>query len=571
MLSTEKAYTAGELQRWLDRIKKAAADLNKDFATLIFRATAKLDGFAAYDDGTHLYTRGDGKRGTDISRVMQRGLQVADNGKRGLGAGEIVVKTSYFRQHLAQHFDNSRNFQASVVKEKELKEPAALAIAAGAAVFYPFVLLPAWEGSAKLLLQNTGQIVQQLLGSVDYDVDGVVIEVTDSELKQYMGATRHHHRWQLALKENLETAEVRVIQVHPQTSRSGRVNPVVEIDPTRLSGALIQRATAHHYGMVKTNGIGPGAAIKLTRSGEVIPKILEVITPATAQLPDTCPSCGAQLIWDNDYLFCTNNTGCPAQINHTIEHFFRTLGNIDGFGPATIGKLYDHGIRDIATIYQQSSDDFEQAGFGPKQSENLVQQLLRSRNETIEDWRFLAAFGIFRMGGGNCERLLTHYKLQQIFTLTAQQIINIEGFAEKTAEVVVRELQRIQPLFEQMFQLNFNLSITPLLSELQSSGKLSPIAGKLLVFSGTMQHGNRTEMQAQAKKLGAKIGKSITGKTDYLITGDKVGATKLAAANKHGVKVLTEEEYNSLLAEKTTKQSEEQTAEQAKSQQLQLL
>ncbi|MDY0189759.1 MAG: helix-hairpin-helix domain-containing protein [Desulfuromonas sp.] len=547
MLSTEKAYSKEEIQRWLERIKKAAGEINIPFEQLTFRATPKLDGFAAYDDGQHLYTRGDGKRGTDISRVMQRGLSIANGGARGLGAGEIVVSTSYFSQHLAEFYENSRNFQASVVKEKELEPQAAQAIADHAAVFFPFCLLPAWQGSAQQLAQQLDDIVANQLHAVDYDVDGVVIEVTNSELKTYLGATRHHHRWQIALKNNLESAAVTVIQVHPQTSRSGRVNPVVEIAPTRLSGAMIQRATAHHYGLVKSNNIGPDAIIELTRSGEVIPKIVQVIKPSTAQIPAACPSCGGELIWDGDYLYCTNNSECPAQISHTIEHFFRTLGNNDGFGPATIEKLYAYNIRSVPAVYQLNTSAFEQAGFGPKQSENLVEQLQRSRAEQIEDWRFLAAFGIFRMGGGNCERLLQHYPLEEIFSLTVEQIIAIEGFAEKTAQVVVKELRRIRPLFDQLYQLEFNLERSLLTSELQTSGKLSPIAGKLLVFSGTMSHASRTEMQAQAKKLGAKIGTSVSGKTDYLVIGDKVGVSKINAAQAKGIEILTEQQYRHLL------------------------
>ncbi len=547
MLSTEKAYTRDEIQRWLERIKKAAQEINIPFEQLTFRATPKLDGFAAYDDGQHLYTRGDGKRGTDISRVMQRGLSIANNGVRGLGAGEIVVSANYFNQYLAEHFENSRNFQASVVKEKELEPTAAQAIADKAAVFFPFCLLPCWQGYALELEQQLDEIIAQQLKAVDYDVDGVVIEITDSELKTYLGATRHHHRWQIALKNNLESAAVTVIQVHPQTSRSGRINPVVEVEPTRLSGAMIQRVTAHHYGMVKNSGIGAGAIIELTRSGEVIPKIVRVIQSSAAQVPEICPSCGGELIWDGDYLFCTNNSECPAQISHTIEHFFRTLGNNDGFGPATIEKLYTYTIRSLPAIYRLSTSDFEQAGFGPKQSENLVAQLQRSRSEQIEDWRFLAAFGIFRMGGGNCERLLGHYPLEQIFSLTVEQIIAIEGFADRTAEAVVRELRRIQPLFDQLYQLQFNLERSPLLTELQASGERSPIAGKLLVFSGTMLHGSRTEMQAKAKKLGAKIGSSVSGNTDYLVIGDNVGANKINAAQNKGIAILTEDEYRQLL------------------------
>ena len=180
-----------------------------------------------------------------------------------------------------------------------------------------------------------------------------------------MGATRHHHRWQIAFKRNTETARVKVLKVTPQTSRSGRVNPVAEIEPTRLSGALIQRVSVHHYNMVREKGVGPNAVIRLSRSGEVIPKIEEVITPRHPQIPENCPSCGFKLIWDNDFLLCVNNMQCPAQITHSIGHFFKTLGNIDGFGPANINKMYKHDISTLAQIYALSENDFVKMGFGP--------------------------------------------------------------------------------------------------------------------------------------------------------------------------------------------------------------
>ena len=119
----------------------------------------------------------------------------------------------------------------------------------------------------------------------------------------------------------------------------------------------------------------------------------------------------------------------------------------------------------------------------------------------------------------------------------------LRGFAEKTAEVVVKGFRKIRRLFDDIYNLDFNLDKTPLITELKESGILSPIAGKQIVFTGTMIHGKRSEMQAEAKKLGAKVGSAVTGKTDYLVTGEKVGASKISAADSKGIKVLTEDEY----------------------------
>lgn len=550
MLSTEKAYSQSAIEKWLDNVEKAALALGVNPEHLIFRATPKLDGFAAYDDGKILYTRGDGRKGTDISRVFERGLIVGGSGKRGLGAGEIVVTQSYFSQHLADTFENARNFQASIIKEKDLDEHAVQAINNHAAVFFPFSELPDWRGSANEIRKKFDEIVALIHTLVDYDVDGVIFEVTDAAIKDYMGATRHHHRWQIAYKQNAETAQVKVLKVTPQTSRSGRVNPVAELEPTKLSGATISRATAHHYGMVREQGIGPGTLIELTRSGQVIPKIERVITPQTPQIPDACPSCSTALVWDSDYLYCLNNTHCPAQIEHSIEHFFRTLANNDGFGAKTIAKLHANGVNSVYAIYRLTLEQLIDMGFRSQDgknllAQNLIKQLERSRTEAIEDWRFLGAFGIYRMGLGNCERLLQHHKLLTIFDLTEENIIQIEGFANKTAEAVVKALTLIKDDFMNIYGLGFNLIETPLISEQQTT--ISPIAGLTLVFTGTMQHGSRDDMIKEAKRLGAKTGSSVTSKTDILVTGNDVGATKLNDAKKHQVKIMDEVTYMALI------------------------
>ena len=552
MLSTEKAYSQENIEKWLANIEKAALELGIEPATLRFRATPKLDGFAAFDDGTILYTRGDGRKGTDITRVFERGMVVGGSGKRGLGAGEIVVSQSYFIEHLTDTFENARNFQASVIKEKELDPHALEAIKNHAAVFFPFCELPDWQGSSDEIREQFDDIVANIHASVDYDVDGVIFEVTDDRIKQRVGATRHHHRWQIAYKTNAETAQVNVLRVIPQTSRSGRVNPVAELESTRLSGAMISRATAHHYGMVREQGIGEGTLIELTRSGMVIPKIERVITPQTPQIPEYCPSCGSALVWDSDYLYCLNSSHCPAQIENTIEHFFRTLANNDGFGGRTIEKLHANGINSVYAVYQLTLEQLIDMGFRSQDGKNLIaknllDQLERSRTEAIEDWRFLGAFGIWRMGLGNCERMLQHHRLLDIFKLTVEDIIQIEGFAEKTAVAVVESLTLIKDDFIKLYQLGFNLIPTALSSE--QTQQASPIAGLTLVFTGTMQHGKRDDMIKEAKRLGAKVASAVTGNTDYLVTGTDVGATKLNAARDKSVKVISEEKYLELIAQ----------------------
>ncbi len=545
MLSTDKAYSFAEIQKWVKRILKAANELNVAEADIEIRVTPKLDGYAAFDDGSTLYTRGDGVRGQDITRAFQRGLKVANLGERGLGAGEIVIQKSYFDEVLSQHFENSRNIQAAIIAEKKVDENVQKAIDEGACVFYPFALLANKTAHFSEIIDNFDDIVAQIWGAVDFDIDGVILETTHAAIKAHMGATRHHHRWQIAFKVNDESAEVEVKNIIPQTSRTGRVSPVAELVPTKLSGATISRVTVHHYNMVKTNGVGPGAIVQLVRSGLVIPKIEKVIKKAEPQLPDSCPSCHAHLLWESDHLICPNKSDCPAQTENTLVHFFKTLGNNDGFGPKVIERLSHYGVRHIHDIYELKVHQLTSFGFGDKTAQNLIDQLKASREIEIEDWRFLSAFGVSRLGGGNCEKLLQHHSLLKLLELSAEEMVKIDGFAEVSAQAIVEGLANIKEEFVKVYALGFNLANTVKVFEMSENA--SPIAGAVVVFTGSMQQGKRSDMEKHAKSLGAKVAKSVTGKTTYLVTGEKVGETKINAAKDKGVEVLSEQAYLDLI------------------------
>lgn len=543
MLSTDKAYSRDEIERWIKRLQKSAKEIGVDDEKLTILITPKLDGFAAYDDGNHLYTRGDGRRGTDVTRVFERGLAVGGDGKRGHGAGEIVVETEYFEIFLSKYFDNSRNFQAAILAEKKIDERVQKTIDKKAAIFMPFSQLYSWKGDISDLLKYFDSIVAKVWAYVDYDVDGVILEITDKTLKKYMGATQHHYRWQIAYKENIEKVEVDVLNVIPQTSRTGRVNPVVELKPVRLSGATIKRVSAHHYKMVEKKGIGKGTIIELVRSGLVIPKIEKIIKPSKPNVPEKCPNCDTSLIWDGDYLCCPNTSKCSAQIEHTIEHFFSVLGSIDGFGEKTINKLFINEIKSVYDIYNLTIVQLINMGFGEKTSKNLIDQLARSKKELIPDWRFLAAFGVFRMGTGNCEKLLQEYSLLDVFELTKEEIEKVEGFSTKTAKAIVYGFSEIKSEFRKIHNLKFNLDKTPLISELKDSGVISEISGKRIVFTGSMESGKRQDLEVEARKMGAKVGVSVSKITDYLITGKNVGEKKISSAKSKGIKVINEEKY----------------------------
>ena len=537
MLSIEKAYTPEELERFINRVLKAAAEIG--LKTVRFRMTPKLDGLAGRDDGTIFATRGNGTQGYEISRAFKKG--VIPVGGRGQGLGEIVVVQSYFEEHLSDEFEHPRNMCVGIVSSDTLNEFARKALEDGVVHFVPYASLPYWEGTDEELISGKNKIIDDLTEQTKYPIDGMVASVTSPDLRDHMGATAHHYRWQIAIKTKGETAVTRVSAIRWQVGRTGKVTPVLEVSPISLSGATIRNVTAHHAGMIRQRHIGVGAEIEVIRSGEVIPKIERVVEPSDdISIPAECPVCSEPLDWHNDFLKCANRF-CRAQIEQSLTHWFKTLGNADWFGIKTVQKLVQNGYDSLEKIYAMTVDDFTAIGFGPVQSKNLSEATIISRTRTVEDWRFLAAFGIPDLGTGDSRNLLAHFQLEQLFTITAEDIKNIHGFGEITSRSIAHGISRIQVTLKHMLDLGFNLQRTPLAEETRETG--SPVSGKGIVFTGKMTSGSRETMQAQARDLGATVQTAVSSKTDILVCGEKVGAKKIEKARKLGTQVISEEDY----------------------------
>jgi DNA ligase (NAD+) len=542
MLSTEKAYTPEALQRFVERVHKEAGAIG--VAAVVFKVTPKLDGLAGRDDGDILASRGNGEVGYEISSVFEKG--VIPLGGRGLGLGEIVISSSYFEQNLIGQFEHPRNMVVGIVSSDTLNDFARKALADRAVHFVPYVMLPAWTGKGEDLVDHIESIMADLTDQLDYPVDGVVVEVSDERIKAHMGATAHHYRWQVAVKTKGDTATTFIERLTWQVGRTGNVTPVMEVKAVPLSGATIRRVTAHNAGLVAKAGIGPGAEIEIIRSGEVIPKLEKVITPTSkVELPQTCPACETPLIWKNDFLKCPNEL-CAAQVEQRLHHWFKTLGTADWFGIKTIKKIVAGGYDHLEKIYAMTENDFSALGFGPVQSKNLAAALDLSRSKAVEDWRFLAAFGIPDLGTGDSRKLLAQIELERLLDIEPGHIEAINGFGPVTSASIAEGLAKIRDTIRHMLALGFQLQITPLLHTRTLAG--SPIANKGVVFTGKMVHGSREQMQAEARRLGALVQSAVGRNTDLLVCGEKTGAKKIEQATRLGVRILSEADYRALLA-----------------------
>ncbi len=549
MLSTNKAYLKKDITAWLGRIEKAAEEVGVQHNDIQLRVTPKLDGFASYDDGQSMYTRGNGIRGTDISYILANGLKTYNNAWRGLGAGEIVVDPAYFEENLSGQFKNTRNVISGVLREKPVAS-VKKAIVEGGVVFVPFSTLANITCSIPVFCAQYDAIIAEVKSFVAFDIDGVIVEVTNSQIKEHMGATQKAHRWMIALKENEAPVQINVLSVTPQTSRKGRVVPVLELEPTKVSGVTVSRVTAHNYTHIKEKQIGEGTIINLVRSGLVIPIIVGIVKQTQADMPTHCPSCGEALEWGNEAdgtemdLMCNNTEACPAQAYKRLLHWFETLENVNGFGPSTIQTLSKDGSISIVDIYNMTKEDYINKGFGEKTAENLKFEANRSKSEPVEDYRFLAAFGIRTLGRSMSEKILSKHNMDDLFSLTEEDFIKIDKVGAIKAQCIYKGLQHIKEAYD-ILKPDFNLIITPLDSERIEVS--SPIAGKTIVFTGTMLQNSRSDMTKQAKSLGAIVGSGVSSNTDILVTGLKVGSVKIAAAQKNGTTVMNEEEYLALI------------------------
>lgn len=541
MLSTEKAYTLEALKRFIERAEKSAGEHNLPCPEI--RLTAKLDGLAARDDGRVFATRGNGETGYEISSAFTKGVVAI--GGRGQGLGEIVITSSYFTEYLAAHFEHPRNLVVGIINSDTLNPYAKKALSAGAVQFVPYCQLPEWRGSGGELLSGLESIKDELEKQTDYPLDGLVAEVTGHALQELLGYTDHHYRWQIAIKSKGETARTEVVEIVWQVGRTGTITPVLEVAPVNISGATISRVTAHNAGVVKEQHLGPGALIEIIRSGEVIPKLEKVLKKAAVlTLPERCPSCAGELVWSNDFLKC-KNPDCPAQAEQQIWHWFKTLGTVDWFGIKTIRRLVANNCDTLEKIYALQEADFLALDFGPQQAKNLFAALQLSRSKEVADWRFLAAFGIPSLGRGDSRRLLNKISLERLIRgVEIEEIVDISGFAELTAGNIVTGIKQRRTEIKHLLDLGFNLILTV---PVQEGLENHPFRNKGLVFTGKLKSGSREEIETQARQFGARVQKSVSSRTDYLICGEKVGAKKTEKATQLGVTVISEDKYLEIL------------------------
>src|SRR5712672_1523502 len=412
--------------------------------------------------------------------------------------------------------------------------------------------------------------------SLGYDIDGVVYKVDRLDWQDRLGFVSRSPRWAIAHKFAAEQATTKLLKIEIQVGRTGALTPVAKLAPVTVGGVVVQNATLHNEDEIARKDIREGDTVVVQRAGDVIPQVVSVVLdkrPKNAkpyQFPQVCPACGSHAVREEGEAVrrCTGALICPAQAVERMKHFVsRNAFDIEGLGEKQVQEFFqDSLIRSPADIFTLQNRDArsanklaEREGYGETSVRNLFTAIDARRS--IELHRLIYALGIRHVGEGNAKLLARHYGTIDAFrdamlaaakhgtgeenTSEAYQDLNdIGGIGEIVADAVVEffaEPRNVKAL-DQL--LNALERVLPA----EQPRKSSPVSGKIVVFTGSLEKMTRDEAKATAERLGSKASGSVSKKTDYVVACPGAGS-KLAEAKKLGVAVLTEDEWLKLVGE----------------------
>ncbi len=411
--------------------------------------------------------------------------------------------------------------------------------------------------------------IENQRADLGYDIDGVVYKIDRLDWQQRLGFVSRSPRWAVAHKFPAEKAQTVLKDIEIQVGRTGTLTPVARLQPVTVGGVVVSNATLHNQDEIERKDIRIGDTVVVQRAGDVIPQVVSVVSEKRNpkakpyQFPEQCPVCGSKAVRSlnpksgklDAARRCTGGLFCPAQSVERLKHFVsRNAFDIDGLGAKQIEKFHDEGIvgepADIFTLASRNGEAFESLedrdGWGATSVRNLFEAIDERRSIDLD--RFIFALGIRHIGDtiagllartyGSFDKFYDSMKRAQDEASEArEELINIDGIGEIVALSMIEffdEEHNIEAVDRLLAQ------ITVQDAEMPESD--SPVTGKTIVFTGTLEKMTRSEAKAKAESLGAKVSGSVSSKTDYLVAGPGAGS-KLKKAQELDVAVLTEDEW----------------------------
>lgn len=587
MLSLANTYSKEEVEDFLKRMRKLT--LRQE---LTYSCELKMDGIAVsvlYEKGAFVrgVTRGDGKAGDDITHSIKtiEGLPLRLHGPNIPdileARGEVYMEHEVFKilnqKRAALNeplWANPRNAAAGSLKLLDPRETAKrklsitfYGIAENSTVnlksqfeshtYLRMLGLPILGFIAKCSsldeIWGFAEKIREARRKLPFDIDGIVIKLDDLQEQKRLGNTGKNPRWAVAYKFAAEQALTRIRNITIQVGRTGVLTPVAELDPVFLAGSTISRATLHNQDEVQRKDIRVGDIALIEKGGDVIPKIVSVDTEQRPKnthpwtMPKICPSCGTEVVKTHDEVAvrCPNHDGCTEQQLRRITYFAgKDAMDIDNLGEKIVEQLVYRGfVKRPSDIYTLTEAELSQLqGFKEKSIYNLLKSIEKSKEVSLQ--RFIMALCIRHVGTGTAELLANKAgDIKTLSRMTREQLMQIEGIGEKVADAVAeyfeeeRNKQEIDRLLE--------LGVKPRVVQVKRyEGHL--FNEKNFVLTGALTKYTRNAAAALIKERGGKITDSVSKKTDYVVAGAEPGS-KLDKAHSLGVKVLSEEDFISLL------------------------
>ena len=589
MLSLGNTYSENEVTDFYDRVKKA---LNEDFEIC---CELKYDGTSislTYENGklVRAVTRGDGEKGDDVTdnvktiRTIPLVLHGNNDPEHFEIRGEILMPWEVFeelnREKEAREeplFANPRNAASGTLK---LQNSAIVASRKLDAYLYyllgeelpcdgHYENLQTAAGWGFKISEHTKKThsLEEVFEYIRYwdterknlpvATDGIVLKVNSMRQQKSLGFTAKSPRWAIAYKFQAERALTRLNRVTYQVGRTGAITPVANLDPVQLSGTIVKRASLHNADIIEGLDLHIGDMVYVEKGGEIIPKITGVDKDARGMLIGEkvkfithCPECGSKLVrYEGEAAhYCPNETACPPQIKGKIEHFIsRKAMNIDGLGPETVDTFYRLGlIKDTADLYQLTAEDIKNLDrMGEKSAENIIKGIKASKEVPFE--RVLFALGIRFVGETVAKKIAKSFNnIEELENADLEKLTSIDEIGEKIAQSIL--IYFSSPLNVSLIERLKSAGLQLYRKEEDLNEYTDKLAGQSIVISGVFTHHSRDEYKDLIEKNGGKNVGSISTKTSFILAGENMGPSKLEKAHKLGIKIISEDEFLTLIS-----------------------
>ncbi|WP_042357548.1 NAD-dependent DNA ligase LigA [Bacillus rubiinfantis] len=580
MLSLANAFNEQDLRDFDRRIRQAVGD------NFSYVCELKIDGLAVslrYEEGVFVQgsTRGDGTIGEDITANLKTIKSVPLRLKEPVSIevrGEAYMPKRSFealnaaRQERGEElFANPRNAAAGSLRQLDPKiaasrrldiflygigNPEAIDADSHSKGLDFLDRLGFKTNKERRKCPTIDEVIEYINGWVEkrphlpYEIDGIVIKVDSLAQQEELGTTAKSPRWAIAFKFPAEEVVTTLLNIELNVGRTGVVTPTAILEPVKVAGTTVQRASLHNEDLIREKDIKIGDKVVVKKAGDIIPEVVNVLADKRTgeevdfQMPTHCPECSSELVRLNGEvaLRCINPK-CPAQIREGLIHFVsRDAMNIDGLGEKVISQLFfEKLIHDVADIYQLTREqllDLER--MGEKSASNLLAAIEASKDNSLE--KLLFGLGIRHVGAKAAKTLAIQFgSMNNLAAATKEELIAINEIGEKMADSIVSffEQEEAKELIEELMACGVNMEYKgpkPLSAEESDS----VFAGKTIVLTGKLEVLTRNEAKERIEALGGKVAGSVSKKTHLVIAGKDAGS-KLAKAQELGVQVWDEE------------------------------